>query len=104
MIGVYGIYCSETKKWYIGASTNIKYRIRAHKSDLKCKFWKCKKGLHQDVDKYGFTCIQFVILEQCEKQQLIEKEKYWIEYFDSINNGYNTQASGRNRYWGENYG
>jgi group I intron endonuclease len=100
MTGVYGIYCSETKKWYVGASSNIKYRIRALKSELRCEFWTSKKGLHQDVHKYGFYSITFIILEKCDLCELVEKEQYWINELDSINNGYNTQASGKNRYWG----
>lgn len=34
------------------------------------------------------------ILEECPKEKLNEREIYWIDYFDSFNNGYNGTTGG----------
>ena len=36
----------------------------------------------------------FEIIELTSKEKLFEREKYWIEYYDSYNNGYNETKGG----------
>ena len=38
----------------------------------------------------------FEILEECSKELLNEREKYWIEYYDSYHHGYNASPGGDN--------
>lgn len=46
--------------------------------------------------KYGIDNFKFSVLEECDKEDLNEKEKYWIEKYDSYNNGYNNTCGGDN--------
>ena len=48
------------------------------------------------MDNFNFT-----ILEICAPEELDDKEKYWISYYNSIENGYNL-IKGGNCYRGEN--
>jgi len=72
MICVYKILSPDLQECYVGSTTNFKARVYVHKSCRTCQ----SKVL---FDKYGFVNCTFVILEQCEKSQLLEKEKYWLE-------------------------
>lgn len=47
------------------------------------------------IRKYGQGAFSWEIIDQADnKTELDTKEKYWIKYYDSINNGYNMQAGG----------
>ena len=39
--------------------------------------------------KYGINNFSFEIVEECSKEELNKKEKYWINYYNSFFNGYN---------------
>lgn len=63
--------------------------------------------LKRALDKYGKNNFSCEILEWCNtKQQLEEREIYWIDKLDSCNSkiGYNRSAGGYTpRYYGENH-
>ena len=42
--------------------------------------------------KYGLDCFSFTIVEECGKDELDAKEKYWIDYFNSKEKGLNTTS------------
>lgn len=52
-------------------------------------------GIDFAICKYGIENFDFSILEQCNIEQLDEKERYWIAYYDSYNNGYNRTPGGK---------
>jgi len=51
-IGVYGIYCSENDKVYIGASRRVRHRIRSH-FILLSKDGHRNRRLQNDFNKHG---------------------------------------------------
>lgn len=77
-----------TGKSYIGASSGtIEKRMREHKSFMKTGR---KYPLHEDMRKYGYEAFKVEILEIIEtKEKLLEKEEYWIRFYNSKENGYN---------------
>ena len=90
MIGVYGIMNKISKKWYIGSSSNIQIRWQRHLHDLK-------KGVHTGVKllrawrKYGNEAWDWIVLEIVENpHELISREQYWLDHFNSYKNGYNS--------------
>lgn len=98
-----GIYCFtnlQNNKRYIGQSINIFDRYNQHKyrynitndSGYNCAF-------HNALRKYGWDNFSFEIIEECSVENLDEREKYWINYYNSIvPNGYNILSGGqRNR-------
>jgi len=46
--------------------------------------------------KYGIDNFSFEVIEECSLEELNDKEKYWIKYYDSHNssNGYNLTDGG----------
>lgn len=93
-----GIYMYENKrnhKKYIGQSTNIERRKREH---LK---WPSRYSrFDTELQAIGEDQFIFSILEECEVQQLDERETYWIKFYDSVNTGYNLTYGGQS-YRGE---
>lgn len=89
--GIYKITNLLNNKCYIGQSVYIERRFTKHKNfDLEKKDYP----LYVDFEKYGIENFSFEIIELCSQEELNEKEKYWIEYFDSFNNGYNQTIGG----------
>ena len=99
MVGIYKITNIYNKKCYIGGSVSVKDRIRNHKKQLGCGE-HYNRWLQADYDKYGEYAFKYEIIEECERKELRDKEKYYIEKFSSFNKfqGYNIQ-----RGWGSNY-
>jgi len=88
---VYCITNTENGKIYIGSSANYKSRKYAHKTQLNRDIHH-NKYLQRSWNKYGEECFEFSILEKhIDIPVLIERERYWIQYYDSTNKdiGYN---------------
>lgn len=89
-IGIYTIKNLVNNKLYIGSSSRLNRRYSEHKIDLN-KNKHCNIFLQRAWDKYGQHNFVFEIVEYCDKNQLLEREEYWINYFSSYKkeNGYN---------------
>ena len=46
--------------------------------------------LYKDMQDFGIWNFSWELLEECSKEQLNEKEKYYIELYQSKEYGYNT--------------
>lgn len=82
-------------KVYIGQSVDIKKRWREHRSaayNLNSKDYDMV--IYRAIRKYGLNNFSFSMLETCKIEELNEKEKYWIQNYDSKNKGYNVSLSG----------
>ena len=88
-IGIYKITNQINNKCYIGQSIQIEKRWYQHKWLAKQNIYP-EKALYLAFNKYGIENFTFEIIEICEKEKLNEREQYWINYYDSYNNGYNT--------------
>ena len=93
--GIYKITHIESKKSYIGQTTNIKERWRTH----------LKRGLGIDTpvtNKFYSSMMQlkpwnftWEVIEYCPKEQLNEKEKYWIDFHQTNTWGWNSKGGNR---------
>ena len=93
MIGIYKITNKINGHAYIGLSTNIEERWKQHQS-LYNQNRESNKVLYKAFQKYGIENFIFEVLEECSILELSEKEKYYIEKFDTYFNGYNMTAGG----------
>lgn len=88
--GIYGVIHRDSGRVYVGSSNDIGTRRRRHKS---CAFVENKPGkFYNALRKYGFEAFDFEILETCDQSQLHVRERFWIQFLDSVNNGFNLAA------------
>jgi group I intron endonuclease len=86
--GIYKITNTIDGKAYIGKSVDIKGRLNSHKSMLKNKV-HTNLILQKDWNKNKGKNFEFEIIEECSEKNLASREKFYIEQYDSISNGYN---------------
>lgn len=88
--GIYKITNQENGKCYIGQSVDVSKRWKDHA--------KCGLGidtpqgnkLYKDMQEVGIWNFSWELLEQCPREQLNEKEKYYIDLYQSQDFGYNS--------------
>lgn len=107
MIGIYGIKNKINNKIYIGQSSEVWKRWARHKAELS-KNKHPNKHLLKSYKKYGKENFEFLVLEECLKEELNEKEEKWINNFPKENlyniNFYITDLSGeRNPFFGKTH-
>lgn len=97
--GVYCILNKVTGKRYIGcASRSFRGRWKEHIGSLN-KGKHRNRFLQRAWNKYGAKAFAFTILELCEPEDCLDREKAWIESFDATNPrvGYNICKEGFSR-------
>lgn len=91
MIGIYKITNNLNGKSYIGQSVHIDRRFQEHKNSAK----NPHNLIHLAMNKYGCDNFTFEVLEQCDINDLDNREKYYIDYFGTlVPKGYNVQLGG----------
>jgi hypothetical protein len=81
------------EKYYIGYSS-LTMEERLHKHYLNA-LSGIDTHFYRAIRKYGIDSIKSEILCECETQeQAIEKEKYYIEYYNTYKTGYNMTTGG----------
>lgn len=90
---IYKISNYINNKVYIGQSkNNVKERFKRHLNDATSN--RLDTHLARAIRKYGTKAFYIEIIEEVKTQtELNEREHYWINYFDSVNNGYNETDS-----------
>jgi group I intron endonuclease len=79
--GIYMIYCKDNESAYVGQSRNLYARLRGHRLELSKKIHK-NSILQRTYDKYGPDSFVYLLLEICEKEQLLEREKYLFDLLE----------------------
>ena len=95
MIGIYKITNNLNGKCYIGQSINIETRWKQHISESKNLRRHYK--IHIALNEFGIENFTFEVLEECplDINILNEKERYWIKYYNSFEEGYNSTKGGQ---------
>lgn len=99
MIGIYCIRNKVNGKCYVGQAQDIEVRWNRHKYDANNG---SDYHIHRAFRKYGIDQFEFSVLEECDIDQLNDKEIYWIDQYDSFNKGYNMTLGGDGYNLGKN--
>lgn len=98
MYGIYKITNLTNNKSYIGKSSNIEERFKYHKYNYQSFGKDWNKTLYKAFRKYGLNNFSFDIIEEMTKDEYDKfsnnREQYWIQYYDSFENGYNETKGG----------
>lgn len=86
--GIYKITNLKNGKVYIGQSENIFMRRKQHFMALK-KNHHPNKQMQKDYIAQCGRGFRWDVVEYCSLKELNEREKYWINQYNSIESGYN---------------
>lgn len=87
--GIYKITRLKTGEIYIGKSTDVKARWQQHcKSCYHCGTIS-HSALHDAMERDGIWNFTFELIEETSKDKLTEREKYYINFYDSKKFGLN---------------
>ena len=88
--GIYAIYNTISRKYYLGSSCNFRLRKNGHIRDLK-RNKHPNQYLQFAFNKYGINSFIWLLVSKCEKQSLIIEEQHYLDYFKPYNPniGYN---------------
>lgn len=87
--GIYKITNKQTGDIYIGQSVNVADRWKQH---VKCGLGidaSATNKLYNNMQKYGVWNFTFEILQKCTRDKLNEKERFWIQMYQSNKVGLN---------------
>lgn len=91
---IYRITNIINSKVYIGQTImGIKLRFQDHISSFRRGRANCYK-LYRAFAKYGIENFKIETIEECPKDRLNEREKYWINFYNSTKTGYNVSIGG----------
>ena len=85
---IYKITNKINGKSYIGKTLKtIEVRWSEHCQDYK-KERNEKRPLYSAMKKYGVNNFSIEEIEECNEEELNEKERYWIEFYRTFKYGY----------------
>lgn len=94
---IYKIVNNKNNKIYIGQTIkSIQERFRIHITASKL-IKNNNIPLYQAFKKYGLENFKILLIEECDKLELNNREQYWINYYNSYNKGYNATLGGKSR-------
>ena len=73
---VYKVDCMLTEDSYIGCTTNLRARMYKHK---KASGRGKQQNLYKLIQEYGWEAFNVEILEETTKENMFEREAYWIK-------------------------
>lgn len=89
---VYKITNNINNKIYVGMT---RYTIQKRWQEHKNKYKKKNTHLYFAMRKYGIENFSIEVIEECKEEDLILREAYWIQFYNSYNDGYNmTEGKG----------
>ena len=92
---IYKIQNKINNKIYIGQTIKpVEKRFNQH-INIFNKAYFSQLALYKAFNKYGLENFTFEEIEEVENSELDVREKYWINYYDSYNNGYNSTLGGK---------
>lgn len=92
---IYKITNTINSKSYIGQTIqNVRERFYQHCA-TKCSKAVSNMAIHRAIKKYGKSNFTVEVIEEIDSANLNDRERYWIKYYNSYNNGYNSTKGGQ---------
>ena len=92
---IYKVTNTINGKYYIGQTIqNVKERFYQHCA-TKCSKAVSNMAIHRAIKKYGKSNFTVEVIEEIDSANLNDRERYWIKYYNSYNNGYNSTKGGQ---------
>ena len=92
---IYKITNTINGKSYLGQTIqNVKERFYQHCA-TKCSKAVSNMAIHRAIKKYGKSNFTVEVIEEIDSANLNDRERYWIKYYNSYNNGYNSTKGGQ---------
>lgn len=92
---IYKITNNLNNKVYIGQTIQKPIERFYQHCAKKCDKYILNMVIHKAIFKYGKDNFTFEVIEEVPKQQLNEREEYWIKYYNSYTDGYNSTKGGQ---------
>lgn len=92
------VECSEKGRCYIGATVDPESRQYAWSKSSSYAGYKINLArIHFGIFDWGYMELETIIADTLKElvRKLEEREAYWIQYYDSFHNGYNSNFGGR---------
>lgn len=94
MTYIYKIICDINNKVYIGKTNlSIEKRFQQHKLDSNREHIEIRP-LYRAMNKYGIEHFFIEKIEECRPEEASEREQYWIDFYNSYEEGYNATKGG----------
>ena len=97
MIGIYKFTSKITGMSYIGQSIQLEKRYQDHINEAQQNRRNSK--WYQALREQGIDNFEYTILEECKPAELNQREIYWINYYNSYHNGYNSTPGGQEKLY-----
>lgn len=92
---IYKITNVLNNKVYIGQTVKtVEKRFNQHKNNSNKEYFS-QIILYKAFNKYGINNFKCETIEEVDNLKLDEREKYWIEFYNSYFDGYNSTLGGR---------
>lgn len=94
MAYIYKITNTINGKLYIGqTSASIEERWKEHIKNARRENIQ-NRPLYKAINKYGLDNFKIDIIEEIPNEDIVSREKYWIEYYGTFKHGYNATIGG----------
>ena len=90
MIGIYKI-TNPKGKVYIGQSIDVNKRVKDYNNP---QAYQTGKKILNSILKYGIENHEIDIIEECNRENLNDREVFWIKEYNSVEEGLNIQSGG----------
>lgn len=90
--GIYKVTNIQTKECYIGKSNHIGTRWTGHIKSACGLDGVADSMFQRALKKYGIDQFTFEVIEEVPKENLTEREKYYITLYDTTKFGYNMKV------------
>lgn len=97
---VYKLTNTATGRFYVGSTFNLKARMKYHRYSHNRN---PNKELGADIEKFGWDAFKVEILEECTRENVRDRERYFIETLNAVDVGYNQTHATTYRDWMKDY-